>query len=85
MICNHASQKLFPFIVTRPSSLLSLPSTRIHDRYIVKLHPSGLSPLVRYDDKLHLPSLGPDARYGAKLQLRTSRPSQPSRSPQQYR
>jgi hypothetical protein len=37
-IRNHAYQKLFSFIVTRPSLLLSLPSTRIHDRHVVKLH-----------------------------------------------
>jgi hypothetical protein len=98
-ICNHAYQKLFPFIITRPSSLLSLPLTRIYnwhvvklhnsrssinDRYVVKLQSLEPSPIVRYDVKLHLPSLGPDARYGAKLQLRTSWPSRPSWSPRQY-
>jgi hypothetical protein len=80
-IRNHAYQKLFPFIVTRPSSLLPLPSTRIRDRYVIKLHIPKLFPfpcIVRYDVKLHLPGLGPDARYGAKLQPRTSR------SPRQY-
>jgi hypothetical protein len=93
-ICNHAYQKLFSFIVTRPSSLLPLPLTRIpdrhvvklhipelpiNDRYVVKLHTFGLPRIVRYDVKLHLPGLGPNARYGAKLQPRTSR------SPRQYR
>jgi hypothetical protein len=78
-IRNHAYQKLFPFVVTRPSLLLPLPSTRISDRYIVKLHIPEPSHIVRYDVKLHLPGLGPDARYGTKLQLRTSR------SPWQYR
>jgi hypothetical protein len=37
-IRNHAYQKLFSFIVTCPSSLLSLPLTRIYDRHVVKLH-----------------------------------------------
>jgi hypothetical protein len=78
-IHNHAYQKLFSFIVTRPSSLLPLPSPHIPNRYIVKLQPSEPSPLVRYDVKLHLPGLGPDARYSAKLQPRTSW------SPRQYR
>jgi hypothetical protein len=78
-IRNHAYQKLFSFVVTRPSSLLPLPSTRIPDRYVVKLQPSEPSPIVRYNVKLHLPGLGPDAQYGAKLQPRTSR------SPWQYR
>jgi hypothetical protein len=78
-ICNHAYQKLFPFIVTHPSSLLPLPLTRIYDQYVVKLQPSEPSPIVRYNVKLHLPGLGPDARYGAKLQLWTSW------SPWQYR
>jgi hypothetical protein len=91
MIRNHAYQKLFSFIITHPSSLLPLPSPRIPDWYVVKLHPSGLSlydwyivklhilELVRYDVKLHLSSLGPDAQYGTKLQPRTSQ------SPRQYR
>jgi hypothetical protein len=39
-IRNHAYQKLFPFIVTRPSSLLPLPPSRICDRHVVKLHNS---------------------------------------------
>jgi hypothetical protein len=37
-IRNHAYQKLFPFVVTRPSSLLPLPPTRIYDQHVVKLH-----------------------------------------------
>jgi hypothetical protein len=78
-IRNHAYQKLFSFIVTRPSSLLSLPSPHIYDQHVVKLHNVGSSIVIRYDVKLHLPGLGPDTRYGAKLQLRTSR------SPWQYR
>jgi hypothetical protein len=94
-IRNHAYQKLFPFVVTRPSSLLPLPPSRICDqhvvklhtlkpflvnnRYVAKLHFSEPSHIVRYDVKLHLPGLGPDARYSAKLQPRTSR------SPRQYR
>ena len=95
-ICNHACQKLFSFIVTRPRSLLPLPPPRISTRHVVKLpclEPStvhvvklqNLEPfsIVRYDVKLHLPSLGPDARYGTKLQLWTSRPSRPSWSPRQ--
>jgi len=92
-IRNHAYQKLFPFVVTRPSSLLPLPSTHIYDRHVVKLHNFRSSindryvvklhilELVRYDVKLHIPGLGPDAWYSAKLQPQTSRPS---RSPQQY-
>jgi hypothetical protein len=36
MICNHAHQKLFPFIVTGPHLLLLSPFP-LHDQYIVKL------------------------------------------------
>jgi hypothetical protein len=48
-IRNHAYQKLFPFVVTRPSLLLPLLPTRISDRYVVKLHFSELPPIVWYD------------------------------------
>jgi hypothetical protein len=91
-IRNHAYQKLFPFVVTRPSSLLPLPPSRILTRHVVKLPRSEPTTvyvvklqtpepfrIVRYNVKLHLPGLGPDARYGAKLQPRTSQ------SPRQYR
>jgi hypothetical protein len=51
--CDHAYQKLFPFIVACPCSLFSLPSSRIHDRHIVKLPTSGPLPWnVQYDTKL---------------------------------
>jgi hypothetical protein len=91
-IHNQAYQKLFPFVVTCPSSLLPLPPSRISTRHVVKLPCSEPSTvhvvklqdsepfrIVWYNVKLHLPGLGPDTRYGAKLQPRTSR------SPRQYR
>jgi hypothetical protein len=77
-IRNHAYQKLFSFVVTRPCSLLPLPLSRISTGYVVKLPHSEPFRIIRYDVKLHLPGLGPDTRYGAKLQLWTSR------SPRQY-
>jgi hypothetical protein len=46
MIRNHAYQKLFPFIVTRPSSLLSLSPLYICDQHVVKLHIPELFPFL---------------------------------------
>jgi hypothetical protein len=93
-IRNHAYQKLFPFVVTHPCSLLPLPPSRVSTRHVIKLpcsepstmhvvklqtlEPFPFPHIVQYDVKLHLPGLGPDARYGTKLQLRTSW------SPRQY-
>jgi hypothetical protein len=60
MICNYAYQKLFPFIIACPHSLLLLPipifcpqETPLypHDQYVVKL-PPALETIVRYDVKL---------------------------------
>jgi hypothetical protein len=48
-IRNHAYQKLFSFVVTRPSSLLPLPPTRICDRHVVKLHILKPFPFLRND------------------------------------
>jgi hypothetical protein len=75
MIRNHAYQKLFPFVVTRSSSLLPLPSTRICDQHVVKLHILELSPFPysdRHVVKLHILELSPfpySDRYVVKLQL----------------
>jgi hypothetical protein len=41
---NHAYQKLFPFIITRPNSLLSLLSPCINDQYVIKLPTSDSFP-----------------------------------------
>jgi hypothetical protein len=50
--CNHAYQKLFPFIVACHSSLPPLLLPCINDQHIVKLHLPVLEPIVRYDIKL---------------------------------
>jgi hypothetical protein len=52
-ICNHAHKKLFPFVITHPHSLLSLPipilcpqetHVSLPDRHVVKLPMLGLLP-----------------------------------------
>jgi hypothetical protein len=57
-IHNHAYQKLFPFVITRPNSLLSLLSPHINNQYVVKLPTSDSFPhprlVVWYDVKLHI-------------------------------
>ena len=56
MIRNHAYQKLFSFIVTRPNSLLPLLLPYVYDWYVVKLPTSEhfpiLASIIRYDVKL---------------------------------
>ena len=60
MIHNHAYQKLFPFIVACPHSLLLLPVPLYYpqetllctnDWYVIRL-PPALEPIVQYDVKL---------------------------------
>jgi hypothetical protein len=78
-IHNHAYQKLFPFIIACPNSLLPLSTPllclqetplHIHDWHIIKLHIPGLSPSNRHIIKLHFPILEPIIRYDVKLQPR---------------
>jgi hypothetical protein len=52
MICNHAHQKLFPFIIACPHSLLLLPISPPSNWYVVKLPTSELSPYDWYVAKL---------------------------------
>jgi hypothetical protein len=66
-IRNHAYQKLYPFTVACPHSLLPLPiplhrpqetPLRLHDLHIVKLHHPNSFPhpqlVIWYDVKLHV-------------------------------
>jgi hypothetical protein len=76
MICNHAHQKLFSFIITCPNLLLSL-SIPIHhpqethvnlfDWHVVKLHHPVLRPIVWYNVKLPT-ALEPHNQHVIKLQ-----------------
>jgi hypothetical protein len=71
-IRNHAYQKLFSFIITRPSLLLSLPSPCICDQHVVKLHIPKLFPFLWYDwyvVKLQPLELLPLIQYDVKLHL----------------
>jgi hypothetical protein len=67
MICNHAHQKLFSFIITCPHSLL-LPTPPLLDQHVIKLHCPILRPTDQYIVKLQTVGLLPCNQYIVKLQ-----------------